>query len=906
MPASTRLRRLAAGVALAALTAASGASALPVYSGNFQVSAGGGAPFINTLGSDLVIVDLNAPRTIIDWTSFNLAAGEVVSYAFEQNNWIALNRVPSGPIEINGFISAARSAGFPLDTGATAGGNVWFYSPDGVIFGPNARANVGGLLATSAAVNPAQFLNPSNLTMRFTGSGSGGPVTIAGGGTFTGRGHLAFVAPRVTSEAGATINAGDLGTAAYGGVDTYDITFIPIGANDLAFFTFQVPNAAAGTPFSEALNLAGQTTGANVYLLAMSRAAVTSQLINAPGLLVGASSETRYGQVTISTGRNIVLGQVGHGEETQQVAGVTTGSVRIGEINAIGNVNIYLTGTGSIGDLTVDTGVRAGQGLLVAARNISVGSGGLSSGDTGINFGGMIIDTSGSVSTPRLTARTDIFVTPGAAAAGRPNGPGVLNVGAATAGGEIRLIGSSITGAALSSGGQTQIFATLPVNLSSLSTGGYTRISSDETITVGSVSGVDLDIRSALGVTASSLTGSTSVRVGTGGPAVISSISGPTLNLESPSARLGSVSISGEARIRTRNLDLLAGLTAGELILELTSPSGPLIIGGADDPGLTDEEIGRIRVTGGLTIYAGQTATTINEPVLTFADIEVGDLTIDPTRIPRLTLAANSGREVRIGGALSVTAPGGDLQIGMPEAASPWAPGAIIVTGSIGSASGDAVAGFTDVRAFRSVRMHATNDILIGSPRFIDLISPVPADQIDIGAGLPAGVAPVDDEVDRLFMVAGAVTLTANDRIVQQNTGLSTEAGLYLTGEGIAASEPLLTLGRAQVGDLFGAFATADGLLSIGRAGAFSSRIVREPGDTTSGAIRINGCPLGIGCATFTPANQFRVEQFQPAGPRGALDPPILTPPSPLDDDEREAEAVTTGAGNEEIWRRDR
>lgn len=892
-----RRRRLGAGAALAALSAASAAQALPTGPGT-PIVAGGGAPSISS-GSGSLTVDLNAQRTIIDWSSFNIAAGETVTFAFDQRNHIALNRT-TGPVSINGALRGVHSA-----TGQV-GGNVWIYSPAGIAFGANTQVDVGGLLATSSAVNQASFLNTANVNMPFAGSGSGGAVTIAGGAQFRGAGHLAFVAPRVTSGAGATVNAGNLGTAAYGGVDSFEIQFIPIGNNDLAFFTFLVPNAAAGTAQAEALNLAGQTTGANVYLIAMSRATLTSQLINAPGLLVGQSSVTNYGQVTISTGRNIVLGQIGHGAETQQVAGVTTGSVRIGEINASGNVNLYLTGTGSIGDLTVDTRIRAGQGLLVAARNIAVGSGGISAGDTGVNFGSIIIDTSGSLTTPSLTSRTDTFVTPGAAAAGRPNGRAALDVGAVTAGGEIRLTGSSITGSVLRSGGQTQMFATLPVNITSLSTGGYTRISSEQTITAGLVEGVDLDLRSAGGVTATTLLGRTSTSVGTGGPANITSITTPLLNMEAVTARLGTVSVTGDARIRTRSLDLLTGLTATNLTIEAITPDGPLRLGGATEPGLTEAEFQRIRVSGALNIYAGQTATTINEPTLRFSDIEVGDLAIDPTRIPTLNLYADPGHTVRITGALRPTGAGGALTIGMDAADSPWAPGSIVITGALGTAEGDAVAGFSDVQAFDHVSLFATDDILIGSQRFIDLVSPVSASDIDIGRSLPTGVAAVDDEIGRLFLVAGNLQLLAGDRIVQQNTGApGLEGGLYLTGVGVEPDEPILTIGRAQVADLFGAFDSGDGVLAIGSAGAFSSRIARPDGDTSQGQIRINGCLLGIGCALSTPASQFRVQQFRPAAPRAAIDPPVLTPPPPVDDDEREAEAVITGAGNEEIWRRD-
>ena len=97
-----------------------------------------------------------------------------------------------------------------------------------------------------------------------------------------------------------------------------------------------------------------------------------------------------------------------------------------------------------------------------------------------------------------------------------------------------------------------------------------------------------------------------------------------------------------------------------------------------------------------------------------------------------------------------------------------------------------------------------------------------------------------------------------------------------------------------------------DGIVTSGSQATFSSRIARLDGDTGLGAIRINGCAVGLGCSLSTPASQFRIQQFRPAAPRAAVDPPVLTPPPPVDDDERESESVITGTGNEEIWRRDR
>lgn len=895
--ASLRLR-LAAGSALTALALANPAAALPVATGAI-VNAGGGQPVIAATGN-LVTVDLNAQRTIIDWSNFNLLAGETARFAFDQRNWVVLNRVTSQAVNIDGTIQAVNSTNVNVTT--PIGGNVWFYSPQGVAFGPNARVDVGGLLATSAAVDQTAFLTAGNLNIPFTGSGSGGPVTLASGAQFTGRGHLAFVAPRVTSGAGVTVNAGDLGTAAYGGVDSFEIQFISIGNNDLAFFTFLVPSAAAGTAQTEALNLAGQTTGANVYLLAMSRGALTSQLINAPGLLVGQSSVNAYGQVTITTGRNILLGQVN--VESSQVAGVTTGSVRLGEINAGGNVNIVTTGTGSLGDITA-TRVRAGQFLNVAGMNITI-PGGVSSGDRNVNARSMLIDSGGVVNIGQMSSTVDINIQRGNAQIGRTVSNITLTTGPVTVGRDFFVFdGAEVNIASITAAGQSQVFGARNVTIGNIATNGYTRVSATQLITLTNVTGNDLDLRSAGGVTANSLVGRTSISMGTGGLANITSITTPTMNMEAGSTRLGTVSITGDARIRTRSFDLLTGFTAANLTIEASPASGPLRLGGTTEPGITQAEFRRIVVTGALNIYAGQTATTINEPIIRYADIEIGDLSINPAQTPRLNIYANPDRAVRIAGVLTSAEGGGVLNIGMAEANSPWAPGQIIITGSIGTAEGDAVAGFTEVETFDEVELHATDDILIGSQRFVTLIGDTPAAQIDIGRALPLGVAAEGDEIGRLFVVAGALTLTANDRIVQQNTGtFGLEGGLYLTGEGVEATDPILTVGRAQVADLFGAFDSGNGLLAIGGAGAFSNRIVREEGDTSTGRIRINGCILGVGCALSTPASQFRVQQFRPAAPRAAIDPPVLTPP-PLDEDEREDEAVITGAGNEEIWRRD-
>lgn len=835
---SSRRKALAAGAAFAALLAASQAGALPASTGApAQVNSGGGQPSVATDNSSFVTVTLNAQRTIMDWSSYNVASHETVTYVFGANNGIVLNRI-TGSAQVDGTLKGVLASG-------GSGGNVWLYSPQGVAFGSTAVVDVGGLLATSAAPNVTEFLNTQNLDFHFTGSGSGGPVTLAGGSQFNGRGYLAFVAPRVSSGAGANVTAGDYGTAAYGAMDTYEIKFIPAFNNDLTFFTFLVPNGASGTPYDTPLNLAGTTTGANVYLMAISRAQLTSVLINAPGLLVGQSSFNNYGQVTITTGRNITNGQVN--ETSTPVPGARSGNVQLGEINAAGNVNVAVTGRFGTSNLTADR-IRAGQGLLIVAHDITIGSGGLVAGDSNVNLGEMVIDTNGTVNIGAVTARTGVRFQTGDLQAGGSFDLPFLHLGTVTLGGDFNSVAETLN-----------VDAITATNV----------LSSTEDFTV-----------------AGSLVGSADVRVAA-----------------STSLSLGSVRAGALTRLTFQDFTLSGTVRAADAVIRVLTPDQALVGGSGAGRRVSNATLQKFTVSNSLTLQAG-----IDGDFPVSNDLIVDDIDLDPAKVPELRLLAKTTNNVEVRGSLIPSGAGVVLKIGDPVAVdSIWKPKQILVTGALGSAKGDALAGFTDVKAFGRVEMVATNDILIGSQRFLDLVQPVPAEQIDIGLGMPQGVAAEGDEIGKLFLVSGSLAASAGDRIVQQNTGApGLQSGFFLTGQGVAADKPLLTVGGAKIADLSGALQTAEGVVSAGQQASHSSRIARLEGDTSTGSIRINGCVLPIGCSVSTPANEFRIESFRPAATRSAVDPPILTPPPAVDDDERAPEVVVTGAGNEEIWRRDK
>ena len=127
-------------------------------------------------------------RAIIDWRSIDLRSIESLRFYQPAAISVTLNRVTGGePSQILGNI--------------TANGNVLLVNPQGIVFGPSSRINVGGLVATTANIADDSFMQGGNV-LRFDQAGSAtgqvvqqGVVTVAQGGL------AAFVADRSGTKA---------------------------------------------------------------------------------------------------------------------------------------------------------------------------------------------------------------------------------------------------------------------------------------------------------------------------------------------------------------------------------------------------------------------------------------------------------------------------------------------------------------------------------------------------------------------------------------------------------------------------------------------------------------------------------------------------------------------------------
>ena len=307
-PQESRFSRRAWWLARTALCSAivgsgfvSATSAWALPTGGFaDVNAGGGLPVItSTLGS--TDVTLNAPRTVISWTGFNVKPDETVTYNFSNRNWIVLNKIITfQDSKIEGTIAGKVGSGF--------GGNVWFVSQNNIIIGRNAQIDAGGLLFAIGTPNTTSFLDPANNTFSFTGGDSlpNARLWVLANAKVNAKGGMvAFAGPTIVTRANATVTATE-GSVLYGSAKTFSIRLAPGTAGDFDLVDFIVPDVSGGSEGRIAVDLAGETRANAVFVAAVSKTSLGSAVINLEGMVTAQAAKADGGDVILSGGGGIV------------------------------------------------------------------------------------------------------------------------------------------------------------------------------------------------------------------------------------------------------------------------------------------------------------------------------------------------------------------------------------------------------------------------------------------------------------------------------------------------------------------------------------------------------------------------------------------------------------------------
>ncbi|HEX5046116.1 MAG TPA: hypothetical protein VFX89_03265 [Gammaproteobacteria bacterium] len=314
---------LAIGVALSAAAVPRAALAGPEGG---QIVAGAGS--ITQSGASTVITQ-GTDRLGINWQSFNVGQNESVRFEQPASTSVALNRIfDQNPSQILGALDA--------------NGRVFLINPNGMVFGENARLNVGALVASSLDISLNDFLNGKNEFNAQDGKA----------GLVVNRGLIkAATGGSVTLLGGAVANEGmivaDLGQVTLGAGAHAALDFDGDGLIYFAIDGQALANAQADAAVSNSGTI--QANGGQVLLSGRAAQDVVSNVVNNTGVVRATRIENSGGVIQL-------MGPGG----TVVSSGVLDAS---GQGGSGGTVQVLGDRVGLGGNATVDVSGDTGGGL---------------------------------------------------------------------------------------------------------------------------------------------------------------------------------------------------------------------------------------------------------------------------------------------------------------------------------------------------------------------------------------------------------------------------------------------------------------------------------------------------------------------------------------------------------------
>jgi filamentous hemagglutinin family protein len=355
-------------LAVSLMLAGTGATAAPTGG---VVTAG--AASIDGKPGNMVITQ-SSQNAVINWQSFNVAAGESVQFVQPNSNAVALNRVlGADPSSILGSLRA--------------NGKVFLVNPNGILFGKGASVNVGGLVASSLNIADADFMAGR---YNFTGAGTGAIVNQ--GAINAPGGYVALLGAHVSNDGLIAARLGSVVMAA-GNAMTLDVAgdgLLSVAINEGAVDAL-VQNGGLI-----------QAAGGQVLLSARAAGGLLQGAVNNTGVIEAHSLENHNGVIRLSAdGRTGVVRVSGTLDASGLAPGQTGGTVQVlgdavslagATVNASGDAGGGLVQIGGNfhGDAALPTArTTVVEGGAVRADAIRTGNGGQlavwSDGDTSVN-----------------------------------------------------------------------------------------------------------------------------------------------------------------------------------------------------------------------------------------------------------------------------------------------------------------------------------------------------------------------------------------------------------------------------------------------------------------------------------------------------------------------------------------
>ena len=264
-------------------------------------------------GAPMTIIQQTTPKAILQWDSFNVGRDATVRFEQPSNSSVALNRVLiTDPSQILGRLQA--------------NGQVVLVNPNGVLFAPSSRVDVGGLVVTVHDITNEDFLNDRWTFGGASGGAGGGGRSGTGGITNQGEllaglgGYIALLAPHVVNDGVILAQEGSVALASGSAIS------LKFGAQGLVSVLVDEPVVNA---LIENRHLV-RAPGGLVVMTAQSANAIFESVINQSGQVEVPSVREVNGRIVLQAGDRGAANVSGQ-------LNTSSSSGRAGDIHVTGN-----------------------------------------------------------------------------------------------------------------------------------------------------------------------------------------------------------------------------------------------------------------------------------------------------------------------------------------------------------------------------------------------------------------------------------------------------------------------------------------------------------------------------------------------------------------------------------------
>ncbi|HYM21799.1 MAG TPA: filamentous hemagglutinin N-terminal domain-containing protein, partial [Vicinamibacterales bacterium] len=356
------LRRKSLAVAVAAALSGGGVAYAQNLPTGLQTVSGSVA--VSNPSSTSMRLDQSSQNAAMNAQSFSIGAGYRVDVSQPARSSIMMmNVVGNNLSSIFGTL--------------TANGQFWLVNPSGVVFGPTASVDVGGLVATTL---PLSFSDAVNGKYVFSRSGTAGGVEVQAGAQITSlNGYVGLFAPNVINNG---LIVARMGSVALAAGDKVSLDMVGDGLIKVA-----VNEAALNASVLNSGTIAAD--GGNVLLTARSANALLDTVINTDGIIRANTISNRNGTIILDGGNAGVVSVAGTVEAKGANAGTSGGTVKVlgNYIGLFNSANVDVSGDSGGGFLLIGgnyhgAGPERNASMVYVANDVSI------NGDAGTSGNG--------------------------------------------------------------------------------------------------------------------------------------------------------------------------------------------------------------------------------------------------------------------------------------------------------------------------------------------------------------------------------------------------------------------------------------------------------------------------------------------------------------------------------------